>query len=214
MMIESADAYRLLTPRTLAELGNLLVDPVPDGALCWVTDEESPWYLAKGSLAALSASIIATGRGVGARGRWIKFSPGGAGGSSVLSETLTGPISVEVLGPAPAFEAMSADLDLTLATGFTFLTVLLTVNSSSNSGFAVGLRVTYSLDGAIWTPLPGASLLDTDSIVSRAHLSVMGTIEEPDAIRVRGEWTAYGDSGTWTIPADENGSATITAWQA
>jgi len=41
---------------------------------------------------------------------------------------------------------------------------------------------------------------------------VMGRLEGETDIMLRAEWEAFGDSGSWTIPADENGSATIAAW--
>jgi hypothetical protein len=93
----------------------------------------------------------------------------------------------------------------------------LVVNSAGNNGFAIGLRIAYSVDGVVWEPLPGASLLDTDSSINRSHLVVMGKLEGvggPTPVQFRAEWTAFGDSGTWTIPANENGSACIAAWLA
>jgi hypothetical protein len=51
-------------------LENMIVEPLPNGSLCWVINENSLWYLAKYSLDAVSASVIATSKGAGVAGRW------------------------------------------------------------------------------------------------------------------------------------------------
>lgn len=213
-MIEAATNYRLLTPRaTLTGLGdslaNVITNVLPDGALCWVLAEESLWRFSRHSTAAVSSTVIATSRGAGVPGRWIEYGAGGGGGTNVLSVTLDEAVTIEVVTP---FEQLG-NLELELAAGFETVTALLVVNSGSNDSFGIGLRITYSTDQMIWTPLPGASLIDNNSLSSRNHLSVMGTLTGAAGF-VRAEWSATGDEGDWTILADENGSATLTAWQS
>lgn len=214
-MIEAATNYRMLTPRaTLTggadSLANVIADPLPNGALCWVIAEDSLWRFAKYSTAGVTSTCIATSRGAGVPGRWLEYGAGGGGGgANVLSVTLDETASITVITP---FEALG-NLELELAAGFETVTALLVVNSSGNDGFGIGLRIAYSADGSIWTPLPGAELADGNSVISRAHLSVMGTFTGAAGF-VRAEWAATGDVGTWTIPANESGSATLTAWQS
>ena len=58
----SAAQYRVLDPKALLtgadgdSLENVLIDPLPDGALCWVIAEEAMYRLAKFSLTAPSGT--------------------------------------------------------------------------------------------------------------------------------------------------------------
>ena len=84
--LNSAVYYRLLSPRdtllgsTGAALENGIVDPLEDGALCWVNAENALYYLDKESLAAPAPPlVIATSRGAGVPGRWIRAAAAGVG---------------------------------------------------------------------------------------------------------------------------------------
>lgn len=84
-MNNSAVAYRILDPKlTLTgasgdALENEIVDPLPDGSVCWVIAEAGFWFLNKYSLATPGADVIATSKGAGVRGRWIRVGTSGSG---------------------------------------------------------------------------------------------------------------------------------------
>jgi hypothetical protein len=70
--------YRLLpaAETLLGAAGSLenYLDPLKSGALCWVRDQGALYSFEKDSTAAVSApSIIATARGAGVPGRWIRY---------------------------------------------------------------------------------------------------------------------------------------------
>lgn len=120
-MIESATNYRVLTPRaTLTGLGdslaNLLVAPLPEGALCWVIAEASLWRLAKSSLAAVGPTVIATSKGVGVPGRWIEYGAGGdAEPPTILAANASGPFDFPISGDFGEPPGMSVTFDASLA---------------------------------------------------------------------------------------------------
>lgn len=80
---------RILAPRTVLvgngnpnALENILVDPYPDGAECYVLDQDSLYILDKFASTAVSPpDVIATARGASAPGRWVKYPAGGGGGA-------------------------------------------------------------------------------------------------------------------------------------
>jgi hypothetical protein len=79
---KAAVAFRLLGPRQglsgpiPESLENIIIDPLPDGALCWVITEQQLYYLDKHSMAAVAPpDVIATSKGPGFPGRWVKFIP-------------------------------------------------------------------------------------------------------------------------------------------
>ena len=80
-MPQSPADYRILQPKRQLlgsgdgfSLENLIVDPLPDGALCFVLDQRNWYTLDKFSTALVAApAIIATGRGAGAPGRWQRL---------------------------------------------------------------------------------------------------------------------------------------------
>jgi hypothetical protein len=54
--------YRVLSPRaSLADLGNIIVDPIPDGAQCFVNAVKETYYLDKHSGAPLAPPIVVSG---------------------------------------------------------------------------------------------------------------------------------------------------------
>ena len=143
-----------------------------------------------------------------AEGAWVAENiPTPSGSVSLDTEVLDALISVEVVGPQ-TFEGMAG-----MNVGFNDITsqekfnCLLVVNSGNNNGFAVGIRVTYSTDGETWLEVPGASLVDVDSTINRAHLTVLGQLTgiTSNELDFRAEWTAFGDSGTWTIDGSSGG---------
>lgn len=77
-MNESPAALNLLSPRTYLEgcgdsdaLENVIPDMLPDGALCYVVDQQRLYALNKQSMAPVSPpAIIATALGPGKPGRW------------------------------------------------------------------------------------------------------------------------------------------------
>lgn len=147
-----------------------------------------------------------------------KTLPSGGGGASVESATLDSAASVPVTGPI-SFVAIDPSLQVSIeALAGDVFTAQLVINTSSNISFAVGLRITYSDDGGMsWNAVPGASLLDEDTSINRMHLSVLGQFipgTDIPALLFRAEWTAYGDSGTWACPGDQNGSATLMVTRA
>ena len=78
-MTDPAVAFRLLPPKVFLEgpgnalsLENAIVAPYPDGALCWVLENQMMYRLDKTSTAAVSPpDVIATGSGAGQPGRWF-----------------------------------------------------------------------------------------------------------------------------------------------
>jgi hypothetical protein len=82
---------RILAPRPVLlgtgdpnSLENILVDQYPDGAVCYVTGEADWFVLDKSSVAAVDPpTVIATGRGASAPGRWSRYV--GATGTGVLN---------------------------------------------------------------------------------------------------------------------------------
>jgi len=88
MSHNSAINYRLLDPKTVLlgggdgeSLENVIIDPLPNGALCFVNDQDAVYRLAKFALTAVSApDVIATSRGAGVPGRWVKITGTSAGG--------------------------------------------------------------------------------------------------------------------------------------
>jgi hypothetical protein len=85
---------RILEPRAVLlglgnpnSLQNILVDQLPDGAICYVLDQGRPHVLRKFSTAAVSSpAVIATARGASVPGRWIGFT---TVSSTVFNGTLT-----------------------------------------------------------------------------------------------------------------------------
>jgi hypothetical protein len=84
--MSAAVPYRLLPPaQTLlgsdgTALENVIIEPLPDGALCFVNDQEFLYSLRKFSLEAVSfPTVIATSEGAGVRGRWMQQSSGSMG---------------------------------------------------------------------------------------------------------------------------------------
>lgn len=73
----AAVAYRLLSPRTtLTELINIIVAPINDSALCFVSDEQSLYVLDKESLAVVNPPlVVATSLGPSVKGRWFRYFP-------------------------------------------------------------------------------------------------------------------------------------------
>jgi hypothetical protein len=150
----------------------------------------------------------------------IRVSPSGAfqevasGGAANVAVLVT-PASIDVLGPAPDFQPISAELVVALVnTSAVPIVAELVVNTANNNAFGIGLRITFSTNGVLWTPLPGASLVDVDSAINRTHLVVMGAVSAVGNVQFRAEWTAFGDTGTWEILATESGSACLSAWPA
>jgi hypothetical protein len=80
-MSQAPADLRILAPRAVLtgtgnadSLENVIVDQIPNGAICWVIDQDKPYVLDKFSTAAVSApSVIATQRGAGSPGRWKLF---------------------------------------------------------------------------------------------------------------------------------------------
>lgn len=152
MAKNSAVSYRVLDPKPLLlgasgdSLQNVIVDPYPNGALVFVEDQASIYRLAKNSLAAVSApDIIATARGAGSPGRWIKYAAGGGGGGVTLY-TDAGAI-------VPGNVWTRVDPLITLeAADITFFTC--SVRLASNDFEGVGrfeVRFEFSEDQMIWT---------------------------------------------------------------
>jgi len=112
--------YRLLSPvDTLlgadgTALENVIIEPLPDGSLCFVKDQAFLYALHKFSLAAVSfPTIIATSEGASVRGRWVQQSSGSLGPTGPTGPEGSGVKVAGVLGNA------DANLDSTLGTKWT-----------------------------------------------------------------------------------------------
>lgn len=115
-MTPAAVDYRILSPRDslLGEgdsLENIIIDPLPDGATCFVREQSFIYALHKFSLAAVSyPTVIATSRGAGVRGRWVQQSSGSQGPTGVTGPEGSGVKVGGTLGNA------DANIDSTLGT--------------------------------------------------------------------------------------------------
>jgi len=90
MTIESPPSLNLLTPRALLQgsgnadaLENVIPTQLPNGAACYVLDQNAYYNFDKFSTAAVSApDVIATALGASVPGRWVKRADAGGGGAA------------------------------------------------------------------------------------------------------------------------------------
>lgn len=141
--MSAALGYRLLSPaRTLlgegTALENVIIGPLPDGALSFVIDQGFMYALHKHSLAAVSfPTVIATSEGAGVRGRWVQQSSGSSGP--------TGPTGPEGSGVKVGGSLGNADSDIDITLGTKWLADTNRTALRTYTGLVAGARPTQSI---------------------------------------------------------------------
>jgi len=81
-------------------LQNVIPDKYPNGAMCFVNDQNATYILKKFSTAGVaSPQIIATARGAGVAGRWVLYALGTGPTGATGATGATGPTGSGTTGP-------------------------------------------------------------------------------------------------------------------